>query len=314
MAVNHGLTMKLFRFACAVVVMLASAVQGADKKNVVLIAGKPSHGPGQHEHNAGVLLFKKCLEQGAGEAVSVTAFLNSEWPAAEVLGKADTILFYADGQGNHPALQGDHLQQLGKEMARGCGLVCVHYAVEPTLENGNKEFLDWLGGCFEIHYSVNPHWEANFKTLPEHPVSTGVKPFGTLDEWYYHMRFRKGMTGVTPILTDLPSAETLSRPDGHHSGNPEVRAAVLERKEPQNVAWASERDGGGRAFGLTGGHFHKGWGHPEQRKLLLNAILWTAKAEVPAGGVVVEVTEADLAANLDLKPGQGLPEKVKGKK
>jgi hypothetical protein len=48
--------------------------------------------------------------------------------------------------------------------------------------------------------------------------------------------------------------------------------------------------------------------------LLLNAILWTAKAEVPVGGVVVEVTEADLAANLDLKPGQGLPEKVKGKK
>ena len=63
--------MKLFRFACAVVVMLASAVQGADKKNVVLIAGKPSHGPGQHEHNAGVLLFKKCLEQGAAEAVTV---------------------------------------------------------------------------------------------------------------------------------------------------------------------------------------------------------------------------------------------------
>jgi type 1 glutamine amidotransferase len=314
MAVNHGLTMKLFRFACVVVVMLASAVQGADKKNVVLIAGKPSHGPGQHEHNAGVLLFKKCLEQGAGEAVSVTAFLNSEWPAAEVLGKADTILFYADGQGNHPALQGDHLQQLGKEMARGCGLVCVHYAVEPTLENGNKEFLDWLGGCFEIHYSVNPHWEANFKSLPVHPVSAGVKPFGTLDEWYYHMRFRKGMTGVTPILTDLPSAETLSRPDGHHSGNPEVRAAVLERKEPQHVAWASEQENGGRAFGFTGGHFHKGWGHPEQRKLLLNAILWTAKAEVPAGGVVVEVSEADLAANLDLKPGQGLPEKVKGKK
>jgi type 1 glutamine amidotransferase len=313
MVVNHGLTMKLFRFALAVV-MLASAAQGADKKNIVLIAGKPSHGPGQHEHNAGVLLFKKCLEQGAAEAVLVTTYLNSDWPGAEVLGKADTILFYADGQGNHPALQGDHLQQLGKEMARGCGLVCVHYAVEPTLENGNKEFIDWLGGCFEIHYSVNPHWEANFKALPEHPVSAGVKPFGTLDEWYYHMRFRKGMTGVTPILTDLPSAETLSRPDGHHSGNPEVRAAVLERKEPQHVAWASERDGGGRAFGFTGGHFHKGWGHPEQRKLLLNAILWTAKVEVPAGGVVVEVTEADLAANLDLKPGQGLPEKAKGKK
>jgi type 1 glutamine amidotransferase len=313
MAVNHGLTMKLFRFACAVVVMLASAVQGADKKNVVLIAGKPSHGPGQHEHNAGVLLFKKCLEQGAGEAVSVTAFLNSEWPAAEVLGKADTILFYADGQGNHPALQGDHLQQLGKEMARGCGLVCVHYAVEPTLENGNKEFVDWLGGCFEIHYSVNPHWEANFKTLPEHPVSTGVKPFGSLDEWYYHMRFRKGMTGVTPILTDMPSAETLSRPDGHHSGNPAVRASVA-KKEKQHVAWACERTDGGRGFGFTGGHFHAGWGNPNQRRIVLNAILWTAHVDVPSGGVVSTVTEEDLKANLDPKPGQGLPAAPKAAK
>jgi type 1 glutamine amidotransferase len=292
----------------------ALTMSAAEKKRVVLIAGKPSHGPGQHEHNAGVLLFKKCLEQGAADTVEVKHYLNSEWPSAEVLGQADTILFYADGQGGHPALQGDHLQQLGKEMARGCGLVCVHYAVEPTLENGNREFLDWLGGCFEIHYSVNPHWEANFKALPQHPVSQGVKPFGTLDEWYYHMRFRKGMKGVTPILTDLPPPESLSRPDGHHSGNPEVRAAVLERKEPQHVAWASERENGGRAFGFTGGHFHKGWGHPEQRKLLLNAILWTAKAEVPTEGVVVEITEADLAANLDLKPGQGLPEKPKGKK
>jgi type 1 glutamine amidotransferase len=306
--------MKRIVFAAAGVMFLAAGLSGAEKKSVVLIAGKPSHGPGQHEHNAGVLLFKKCLEQGAGGAVEVRHFLNSEWPGAEVLGKADTILFYADGQGGHPALQGDHLQQLGKEMARGCGLVCVHYAVEPTLENGNKEFLDWLGGCFEIHYSVNPHWEANFKTLPDHPVSRGVKPFGTLDEWYYHMRFRKGMKGVTPILTDLPPVESLSRPDGHHSGNPEVRAAVLERKEPQHVAWASERENGGRAFGFTGGHFHKGWGHPEQRKLVLNAILWTAKAEVPVEGLTVEVTEADLAANLDLKPGQGLPEKKKGKK
>jgi hypothetical protein len=44
---------------------------------------------------------------------------------------------------------------------------------------------------------------------------------------------------------------------------------------------------------------------------VLNAILWTAKAEVPAGGVESSVTEADMVANLDLKPGQGLPEKVK---
>ena len=49
--------------------------------------------------------------------------------------------------------------------------------------------------------------------------------------------------------------------------------------------------------------------------LLLNAILWSAKADVPEGGVESTVTEADLQANLDPKPGQGLPEAApKGKK
>jgi type 1 glutamine amidotransferase len=196
-------------------------------------------------------------------------------------------------------------------MARGCGLVCIHYAVEPTLEKGNREFIDWMGGAFEINWSVNPHWDGNFAELPQHPITSGVKPFTTNDEWYYHMRFRLGMKGVTPILSDLPPQDSLSRPDGHHSGNPDVRAAVLERKEKQHVAWAAEREGGGRGFGFTGGHFHQGWANNDQRKLVLNAILWSAKVEVPAGGVETTVTEEDMKANLDLKPGQGLPEKPK---
>ena len=202
-------------------------------------------------------------------------------------------------------MQGDHLQQLGEEMARGCGLVCVHYAVEPTLENGNKEFIDWLGGCFEINYSVNPHWQANFKSLPKHPVSAGVKPFGTLDEWYYHMRFRENMEGVTPILSALPPEESLTRPDGPHSGNPEVRAAVLERKEKQHTMWAFQRPasaGGSRAFGFTGGHFHKNWQHDDHRRVVLNATAWISGLDVPKEGVPSKTpTDAEMAENLDKK-------------
>lgn len=291
---------------------LALPAIAADKKLVVMIAGKPSHGPAQHEHNAGVLLFKKCLEQNSGDKVEIKHHLNGEWPAQDELSKADTIVIYADGGGGHPALQADRLQQLDKEMKRGCGFVCVHYAVEPTTEKGNKELIDWMGGCFETHWSVNPHWDANFKTIPAHPVSSGVKPFGTNDEWYFHMRFRKGMQGVTPILTDVPPDSTMNRKDDAHAGNPAVREAV-KNKEPQHVAWAAEREGGGRGFGFTGGHFHKGWGNDDQRKLVLNAILWTAKAEVPADGVKSTITEEDLKANLDPKPGQGLPEKPKAK-
>jgi putative membrane-bound dehydrogenase-like protein len=281
----------------------------ADGKTIVMIAGKASHGPGQHEHNAGVQLLAKCLKD-SGVAADIKIHLNGEWPSPESMGKADTILIYSDGGGGHPALQGERLQELDKEMKRGAGFVALHYAVEPTTQKGNKEFIDWMGGCFETHWSVNPHWDANFKEFPAHPVANGVKPFTTNDEWYFHMRFRPNMKGVTPVLSDVPPDSTLKRPDGPHSGNPTVREAVANKK-PQHVAWAAEREGGGRGFGFTGGHYHKGWANDDQRKLVLNAILWSAKIDVPAEGVASKVTEEDLKANLDPKPGQGLPEKKK---
>jgi hypothetical protein len=80
-----------------------------------------------------------------------------------------------------------------------------------------------------------------------------------------------------------------------------VREAVA-RGEAQTVAWAYERPNGGRGFGFTGGHFHKNWGNDDFRKIVLNAVLWLAKMEVPPDGVASQVTTADLAVNLDLKP------------
>jgi hypothetical protein len=106
---------------------------------------------------------------------------------------------------------------------------------------------------------------------------------------------------VTPILSAIAPESTMSRPDGHHSGNPDVRNAVAARV-PQHVAWACERPDGGRGFGFTGGHNHLNWGNEQQRKLVLNATLWVAKVEVPEGGVVSKVSDSDLMANLDPKP------------
>src|SRR4051812_41532690 len=101
--------LSLLAFALA----LATPLFAADKKSVVMIAGRPSHGPGEHEHNAGVQLLAKCLQQGAGDQVAVKVHLNAEWPDSAEPAKADTILIYSDGGDGHPALQGDHLAQLG---------------------------------------------------------------------------------------------------------------------------------------------------------------------------------------------------------
>jgi len=275
-------------------VLVASA---ADKK-ILLLAGPPSHGPGEHEHRAGCLLLKSCLDRVPG--VSAVVYSNG-WPKDPAAFEgAATVVLYSDGGGGHPALQDDRLQQLDRLMKKGVGLVCIHYATEPTLEKGEQEFIDWIGGCFEIDRSVNPHWDANFKVLPKHPITRGVEPFNINDEWYFNMRFREGMKGVQPILTAVPPQSTMSRKDGPHEGNPEVRKAV-ERGEPQHVAWAAERPGGGRGFGFTGAHFHRNWGNPNFRKIVLNAIVWTAKMEVPASGIASEVTPAELEQNLDPK-------------
>ena len=257
-------------------------------------------GSGSHQHKAGVQLLAKCLHSGAADLVDVHVHLNAEWPAEDELQKADAILIYADGFTGHPALQSNHLEQLRTQITRGCGFLALHWATEVPKDRGGADFMAWMGGYCEPFWSVNPHWTADFQTLPPHPITSGVQPFSTLDEWYYHMRFRPGMEGVTPILTALPPRSTLEKPDGIRSGNPDVRKAIADNI-PQHVAWASERAGGSRGFGFTGGHFHKGWGNDNQRKLVLNAILWAAHADVPLAGVVSKVTAEDLQANLDPK-------------
>lgn len=277
---------------------LSILLNSAAEKKILLLAGSASHGSGEHEFNAGCRLLKKCLDAIPGIQTEVH---NNGWPADEkAFEGADAIFIYCDGGGGHPFHKPERRALIDKLMKQGVGLGCAHYAVEIPKGPSGDAFLDWIGGYFETHWSVNPHWIADFESLPQHPITRGVQPFKIDDEWYYHMRFRDGMHDVTPILSDLPPEKTLSRPDGPHSGNPAVREAV-KRGEQQHVMWAAERPDGGRGFGFTGGHFHKNWADDNFRKIVLNAILWSAKVDVPARGVESQVSEDDLKANLDAK-------------
>jgi type 1 glutamine amidotransferase len=267
-------------------------------KKIVFVAGTPSHGPGEHEYRAGCLLLQKCL---SGIAGLQTMVYSNGWPQDPgAFYGADAIVLSMDGGDQHALLAGDHLRQINFLMERGVGLGAIHWAVEVTKEKGENEYLDWLGGAYEINWSVNPTWTAHFATLPDHPVTRGVKPFQIRDEWYFHMRFPEGMTGVTPILVAVPPASTMDRPDGAHSGNPAVREAV-KNGEPQVMAWAFARPFGGRGFAFTGAHYHKNWANDNFRKTVLNGLLWIAGAEVPENGVDCTVSEEDLTAHQDRK-------------
>ena len=270
--------MRSILFA-AVLVAVSSLGQTASAQDskIILIAGKPSHGPGEHEFNAGTKILVACLQKVSGVN---PVFVAGGWPADEsVFDGAKAVVFYMDGGSAHPMIQGNRPATMQKLMDKGVGLVCIHYAVEFPKEVADK-IIPWLGGYYETGYSTNPHNDVMVTPSEGHRITRGVQPFQALDEWYYRIRFKPDDSRVKPILTaTLPKDST----------------------NKETVAWATERENGGRSFGFTGAHFHKNWGNNDFRRLILNAILWSAKVRVPRTGVESAVTDAELAANLDAK-------------
>ncbi len=269
-------------------------------KKVVFVAGGRSHNYGAHDLKAGCYLLADHLA-ASGLGIQ-TAIYYPGWPKdPTAFDNADAIVVYTDGGARHPIVP--HLAQVAALAKKGVGIGFMHYGVEVEAGKPGDSFLDWTGGFFEANWSVNPFWTPTDMTLAKHPITNGVHPFSVNDEWYYHMRFRPKMQGVTAIVTAHPTAaDTLIRPNGPHEGNPAVREAVA-KNEPQHLMWARQRPDGGRGFGFTGGHGHWNWAQPDQRRLLLNAIVWLTKVNVPKGGVPTrEVTMADLELNADEVP------------
>jgi hypothetical protein len=287
-------------FAAGVLLTLACLLASAAdaNKKIILIAGKPSHPPGMHEFRAGCLLLKSCLDHVPG---ITTVVYSNGWPAEpNAFDGANAVVIYADGGGGHPAIQGDHRQILEDLARKGVGLGFMHYGVEVPATNGGPELTRWVGGFYEHLYSVNPMWSPNYQTFPSlHPIARGVEPFSNRDEWYFNIRFEPSMAGVTPILVATPSDEVRNGPYVYPAGP--YRHIIADSGREEAMMWAFERWDGRRGFGFTGGHTHANWGDPNQRKIVLNAILWIAGAEVPDYGVTCLVLAEDLKRNLDPK-------------
>jgi type 1 glutamine amidotransferase len=253
---------------------------------IVLVAGRQSHGPGDHEFFAGCALLMKLLQQTPGV---FPVMARDGWPKdPKTFENAKTVVFYMDGGGGHPIIQKDHKEAVQKLIDAGVGFVNLHYAVEYP-KSQSEHVFNWLGGYYETGFSINPHWKADFKSLPEHPITRGVKPFQIQDEWYFNIRFVPDATGVVPILKATPPDDKRGTPAAkEHPGREEI------------VGWAYKRPIG-RSFGFTGGHFHRNWGDENFRRLVVNAILWSAQLDVPKDGAKVDLDPADLNKNLDRK-------------
>ncbi|MEM9643710.1 MAG: PVC-type heme-binding CxxCH protein [Planctomycetota bacterium] len=243
-----------------------------------MIAGKPSHGYGAHEHYAGLKIIEESLRASDPE---LKVRLVRGWPDDEsIIDAVDSIVIYCDGGKRHLALP--HRKKLAEKIAAGCGFACLHYAVEVPTETAGEDWVNWLGGNFETNYSVNPHWVARFESFPDHPVAKGVQPFECDDEWYFHLRLKES-DSLKPILAAVAPETTMRRADGPHSGNPLVRKSVANG-DLQTVAWVYDRPDGGRSFGFTGGHHHWNWANENVLRVVTNGIRWTAKRSIDEEG------------------------------
>ena len=297
---------KRSRLTLCIFLLLVSNLQAA---KLVIIAGKPSHPPGMHEFNAGVQLLAKCLSEFPGLK---TEFVLNGWPEDEsIFDDADAVVFYMDGGGGHEVVKQDgrRLKLVDAWADKGVGLGFMHFGVEVVPEQAGSQFKKWIAGHYEHMFSCNPIWEPHFSKFVEHPICHGVKPFSIKDEWYFNMRFHADIDGTKvqatdelkfwPILVATPSDAVRDGPYVYPKGPYSHIQAGKGRAEA--MMWATERSSGARGFGFTGGHFHANWGNDQFRKVVLNALVWIAKLEVPKEGVQSVVSESDLRQNLDPK-------------
>jgi type 1 glutamine amidotransferase len=282
-----------FRIFLVVLIMVLTACSGGGitlhkaaeggvvAARVLFLAGPDSHGPWAHEHQAGSELLAEALHEKRPDfEISVYA---GGWPDDErVFSGIDALIIYADGGEGH--MVNAHVEAFNRLIAEGVGVAALHYAVEvPKASPSAQAMLAAIGGYFETDWSVNPYWVAQYKTLPPHPIASGVQPFSMDDEWYFNMRFVPGEVGITPLLTAVPPVQTMERDNGPYSGNEAVRKMV-DQGAGQTTAWAFERAGAGRGFGFTGGHYHANWQDANALNLVVNAVEWIAQGRVNGDG------------------------------
>jgi putative membrane-bound dehydrogenase-like protein len=294
---------KLIALTCLLACSLA-----ADKAKVILIAGQDSHGPRDHEFLAGCTILKNKLDKTMGDKIETILIDQNKWPSDnKVFEDADAIVIYSDGLGKHPIK--DKQAFIGKLMDKGVGLAMMHFACDVPKGEQGENFKKWIGGHYETRWSTNPHWTCDSILHKTHPISKSVKNFSVNDEWYFNMRWADEPFH-TDILKGVPDKVARSGKSSNPRGP--YKHIVDAQGREETLLWCVERKDGGRGFGFTGGHNHENWQNDEYRKLILNAIVWLAKVDVPKGGVP-SATPTDAELHHMTKADRGALKKKKKK-
>lgn len=293
--------------ACVLLVLLAGCAREPAKR-VVLIGGAASEGPGRHAYPNGIRALEALLEASPDTRgrIDVRAYPDG-WPAdPRAFDDAATVVLYFDGLDKHPLRDRQRRATFDALMQRGVGVVALHQAstVSPEDDLGLPR---WLGGVRVGTFDRTTEWTRLAPVTPAHPVVRGISSFEYRDEFYptfhfagasdsgaAHLRSGRTVEGKEAPVRPRSEAESKGPPRaGTHAPllratlHPQFRdgrTLVEDVAEPVDVAWAFERSGGGRSVVYSGAHYLAAFDAPGVRRLLLNAVLWTAGLDVPEEG------------------------------
>jgi type 1 glutamine amidotransferase len=264
------------------------APQQQEPIKIVFLAGPKDHGAvGRHEYEKNARVMAWVLENATNlETLPITTeVLVGPAPRdLSVLEDADLIVLESSGDwqanethvifqqaADHDGIRYDaettaYLQALDRLIREnGIGVAIFHYTM--WVENrAARTLLDnWVGGNWIPYLSQNPvdTWSVSI-LAPQHQILRGVDTW-TMREEMYSRYFLPYNPGRTELLLGTPANN---------------------RNGPQTIAFALERQGGGRGFVYGGVDFHDTLHqHESLRRFLANALIWTAGRQVPQGGV-----------------------------
>jgi type 1 glutamine amidotransferase len=247
----------------------AAAAEPAPKRLLLIGQGPDGHPAASHEYYAGL----KILEQSLAPAKQVTVKqvqADGEWrEGPELLAEADGVVLYLAEGAKWVSADPRRHDALTKLAARGGGLVTLHWAMGTKDAEPIEAFQKLFGGC---HGGADRKYKVLETSVavaaPEHPATRGLTEFTIKDEFYYKLKFVDDKR-LIPLLT--------AKIDG----------------EAFPVAWAWEREGGGRSFGFSGLHYHKNWRREEYRRFVAQGVLWSLAVDPPRDGFPGEVRDED---------------------
>lgn len=262
------MTQNCQRVLAVALMCLLSADGWAQAKAKVLFVGKqPDHPFGTHMYLHTCDMLAKCL----GLTEGVETVVSDGWPTdPSTLEGVTTVVVYTSPAAEF-LLEGPQRESFTMLMNNGVGLVTIHWASSIRKENLDRlgpVWLSYLGGTWVSNVGLHTG-ESPLKQLqPDHPICRGWQEYTLHDEYY-----------LNPTITDQATPVL------------QVQAAG----KPVVVGWTYERSKGGRSFGTTLGHFYSNFQREPFRKMIVNAILWTAHIEVPEKGADIGLSEDQLA-------------------